>query len=385
MRRPKKESGASLDSLLDTMFNVVGILVILMTVTQLGVSDAVDRISATTSVTQEDVDDAQDKLDELKRLAARLRDRLKALMEEDDEDPAEKLARLQEEIEKFQKEVAGLEAVQREELELRQLQLEMQELLEQQKKEVQELLARRNKNAQELASLKAKLADLPEVVEIPRPKEITLPNPRPAPEGIQPKTVLCREGRVIYMDDEGIQKLQQLAQKKVLRIISQKRLGRDPAVGIDGKILAEEFNRDPPKDRYSPFDLKMEIAGRVPRLVLVRREGAGEDVDQLQRSISRYRKQIGRTDPNLYYLRFLVWPDSFEAYLEARKLATKRGLLAGWQAQTTQAEQKVNLGGDLRVGPPPPPPKPKPKPKPGDPPPPKPKPKPRPVPTDVID
>ena len=40
MRRAKKSGGASLDSLLDTMTNVVGILVILLTVTQLGVGDA---------------------------------------------------------------------------------------------------------------------------------------------------------------------------------------------------------------------------------------------------------------------------------------------------------------------------------------------------------
>ena len=45
-RRKKSSSGASLDSLLDTMTNVVGILVILLVVTQLGVSDAVKRISA---------------------------------------------------------------------------------------------------------------------------------------------------------------------------------------------------------------------------------------------------------------------------------------------------------------------------------------------------
>jgi len=150
-------------------------------------------------------------------------------------------------------------------------------------------------------------------------------------------------------------------------------------------VLAEEFNKDPPKDRNSPFDLKMTIAGRVPKLVLVRREGAGEDIDQLRRTVSRYRRHIGGINPEQYYLRFLVWPDSFEGYLEARKLSTKRGMLAGWAAQTTKAEHTLNLGGDLRVGPPPPPPKPKPKPKPGDPPPPPPKPKPRPVPTDVID
>ena len=44
MRPRRKKALGSLDSLLDTMTNVVGILVILLAVTQLGVGDAVKRI-----------------------------------------------------------------------------------------------------------------------------------------------------------------------------------------------------------------------------------------------------------------------------------------------------------------------------------------------------
>jgi hypothetical protein len=44
-RRSSDESEGGLDSLLDTMTNVVGILVIVLVVTQLGVGDAVRRIT----------------------------------------------------------------------------------------------------------------------------------------------------------------------------------------------------------------------------------------------------------------------------------------------------------------------------------------------------
>ena len=60
MRRAKKQSGASLDSLLDTMTNVVGILVILLTVTQLGVSDAVRRIADSDSVKPEVLEETRE-------------------------------------------------------------------------------------------------------------------------------------------------------------------------------------------------------------------------------------------------------------------------------------------------------------------------------------
>jgi hypothetical protein len=85
-------------------------------------------------------------------------------------------------------------------------------------------------------------------------------------------------------------------------------------------------------------------------------------------------------NPSKFYARFLVWPDSFETYLEARRVATQYGFSAGWAPQTTTAEYQVPLGGELALGPPPP----KPKPKPSTTPP-KPAPPPRPVPVDTID
>ena len=89
MRRPKKQSGANLDSLLDTMTNVVGILLILLTVTQLGMSDAVKRISTTATVKPEQIDEALRRFHELKRLD-------EALSGQGDEDAAAKLLRLKE-------------------------------------------------------------------------------------------------------------------------------------------------------------------------------------------------------------------------------------------------------------------------------------------------
>ena len=65
MKRKKKESGASLDSLLDTLTNVVGILVILLSVTQLGVGEAVQKIAESDAVRPEAYDEALKLLDEL--------------------------------------------------------------------------------------------------------------------------------------------------------------------------------------------------------------------------------------------------------------------------------------------------------------------------------
>ena len=300
------------------MTNVVGILLILLTVTQLGMSDAVKRISTTATVKPEQIDEALRRFHELKRLD-------EALSGQGDEDAAEKLLRLKKALEDERANVDVLQEQQEArrqeaELELLALQKQMQQLLDKQEQEADELLANRAKMAEELASLKARLADTPVQAALPA-KVITLPNPRPAAEGTEPSTFLCREGQIMYVDAENIQ---DLAQKKTYFIIDRKKLARDPAVGIDGKLLAEEFNGDPPKDRNWPFDLKMTIAGRVPKLVLQRREGAAETTEQLKRSGSRYQRQISRIDRNKYYLRFLVWPDSFETYLSSSKFEESR-------------------------------------------------------------
>jgi len=384
MRRARKQSGASLDSLLDTMTNVVGILVILLTVTQLGVQDAVKRISSTVRVDPEELRRAEEELATLLKLEALLREQLAALDTKglDSEKIKRELARLLPLLYHARHDIEVLQQSQEERK--RQVELALQKLAEEARKTLQEqqekekaLIAKVNAADQEVAGLRAKLADTPEQSPLPA-KIVNLPNPRAAPEGSQPLTLLCREGRILWVD---VETLRDRAQRRADFVVKRRRLDRDPAKGIDGKILAEEFNDERIRDRY--FELEMQIRGRVPYLVFKRLPEAGEATKLLVHPSSRYQQRIRRTDPRSFYLQYLVWPDSFETYLEARKIAAARGLPAGWIAQTTKGEYTIPLGGKLRVGPPPPPPKPAPKPKPGEKP--KPRPKPKPVPKDTVD
>ena len=388
MRRPKKQSGASLDSLLDTMTNVVGILVILLTVTQLGVDDAVRRIAASDSVKPEVLEEARAQLLELQKLRVKVARRLKALAAEEDLDAELELRKLLRQIADEEANIAvllkGQEKLETDELELRRLQENAQRLLEEQKKEADELLAISTRHQEELAKLKAQLARASTGVR-PTDTVINLPNPRAAPEGTTPIIIICREGRIMFVD---VDILREKAQRRATYIVTRRKLGRDPAAGINAKVLTGEFNSEPIEDRY--FQVKMTVAGRIPKLVFNRVENGGDTTEQLSSASSQFQRRIKRVDIRKHYVRFLVWPDSFETYLEARKICSKRNLMAGWQAQTSSAEYTVNLDGPIRVGPPPPP-KPKPKPKPVSPddekpkPKPKPKPRPRPAPVDVID
>ncbi len=376
MRRNKKESGASLDSLLDTLTNVVGILVILLSVTQLGVGEAVQRIAETDSVRPEVYEQALAERNDLMRLRVELEARLAVYSQEDDQLANLDLRVLLKQIEDLEASLAVLLEGQEDRdlkmLELRKLQEEAQRRLDEQKKEAEKSETELSTAQELMAKLRSKLADAP-AGGYAASTIITLPNPRSAPEGAIAIPVLCRDQRVYFIDNIN---LQQRALAKIQTIGKRRNLMFNPDIGVDQAILLGDFHRGAPIDDDN-IELKLTAAGRTPKPVFQRKKGGGETAEELRAGRSKFGRRIRQLDGKRFYAKFLVWPDSFEVYIEARKLCSDRDLLAGWKAQTSQAEYSENLATDLvRFGP-----KPKPKPKPPTPPgqvPPKPKPPKRP-------
>lgn len=378
-KRRRSDDDGSLDSLLDTMTNVVGILVIVLVVTQLGVRDAVDRIAESESVDPAALEKAEAELAALLPERTSLQERVKALagsQKLDANAARREQARLQKQLRDARADLASL-ATGRDEarLEAEATLADIEKLKEAQDKAAEELRKKVDDALSQLAKLEAQLDETP-VPELPAAKIVHLPNPRPAPEGAKPYTFLCREGRIVPVDVDI-----QLArvQKKVESIIVKGRLATNPQAGIDCGKIVEAFENDSTL-RHNDFEFKILVQGRNPYLVFARKEEAGYTLDQIERSNSRYQAKLRQLNPKQNYARFLVWPDSFDVYLVARQMAAKRGLLAGWQPQTNPAEYKVALGGKLRCGPPP-----KPVPPGQQPPKPKPGPPTRPPPVDTID
>ena len=379
MKRRKKTEFGSLDSLLDTMTNVVGILVIVLVVTQLGVRDAVSRISQSEQVSPEAVARAQHDLDEL----SAQRDRAKATVISLTSDrPRDERALLERRIVSLRPQVGSVSHRHQQEQQqaaarlatARRRVIAAEARTKQLLAEVLKLEKELNIEEGRLEKLRAQLAVIPLPTKTAA-KEILLPNPRSAPEGATPFTMLCRDGRVIPVDAVG---LQQRAQKRASYIVSRRKLDANKAKGIDGKLFVKHFN-ETAKIRDAYFDVELTVHGRYPKLVLTRRKNAGETATELAGRTASYRQLIRRIPVRKHYLRFIVWSDSYEVYIHARRLATERGLMAGWSPTSAKGEYVISLGGPIRVGPPP-----KPRPKPVDPPP-KPVPPPKPKPVDTID
>lgn len=290
-RQGKSANSQNLDSLLDTMANVVGILVVLMAVTQMTVNDAFERIRTSESVHAEEVNEERAEVE--RKLAslgpASLLDALETTLLRSH---IERLRGDRDAVKVDQASAATL---------LAQLTLQARRL----EKKV-------STKRTELANLRIHLAEYEEL-EIPAAKELRLPDPRPAPLGAEPVVLLARYGRVLYPDLDRLQ-------DDFFEVMRRSR-GMSVAYFRDHDV----GNRDL---RWQVMNVG---GGQVARLDW-RRPTAGETLEELRKRSSALRNALARYDPKSHYVRFYVWGDSFEVYLEARRIAEAAGYSVGWEA-----------------------------------------------------
>ena len=328
-------TGANMDSLLDALTNVVGILVIVLVAVQLSSQEAAQRmeemIAQIDPAEQERIKqaakDSEEKLEEMK-LA------LQEESEKDEVDPDKLLAMLQDDIAaaelKAKKDLLAAEAAEKE-AEKKKLAAEelrrslMAQLATLEEKEKEFTVAK--------TDLLAKLENMP-TLNAPPPKEVRPPTPKDIPRNkdgnalLQERKVLVSNGKVIPFVDPG--KQMETAIKNRLKMIIDKNkinVGEGNYISDESQAtkLIDEFNKDPAKNKY--FDLKLVRAGRQIRVEIVPTEECGEEPEKAVRGIFG---TVLRNMQGKWYLRYLVEPDSFETYMAMRKVTDSSGFYAGW-------------------------------------------------------
>ena len=328
-------TGANMDSLLDALTNVVGILVIVLVAVQLSSQEAAQRMEEMIAKIDPDeqerirqaAKDSEVKLEEMK-LA------LQVESEKDDIDPNKLLAMLQEDIAaaelKAKKDLLAAEAAEKE-AEEKKLAAEklrrslMAQLATLEEKEKEFTVAK--------TDLLAKLEKMP-TLNAPPPKEVRPPTPKDIPRNkdgnalLQERKVLVSNGKVIPFVDPG--KQMETAIKNRLKMIIDKNkinVGEGNYISEESQAmkLIDEFNKDPAKNKY--FDLKLVRAGRQIRVEIVPTEECGEEPEKAVRGIFG---TVLRNMQGKWYLRYLVEPDSFETYMAMRKVTDSSGFYAGW-------------------------------------------------------
>ena len=311
MKKRKKDQGGSLDSLLDTMTTVVGILIILLIVVQLGADSAVNRI----------VDEKKEKnSEELMEMAMRqFEDQRNGLLKEKKKLELS-IAVKNKQDQKLVGEIAKLEK------KLSDLKSSVPKslgdptALQTEKKKVDD---EKKKIEVKLKKIKGLLAKAPKPSSKSLSKDVNLPDPKPAPPKATPFRFLCREGKIYPLDDSNLR-------KSADKAIAQSGIKPNKDREYDGKKLAAHFGQQKPGNAF--FSLKAIPGGdKLIRFTMERRPNMGEGELALGKSGSAYMKTLASLKPTDRYLLFEVFPDSFSTYLAAREISSKRKFPAGWK------------------------------------------------------
>lgn len=321
-RRRKADSGANLDSLMDTMTNVVGILVIVLVLTQLSVGDAVKRIRNINDAIP-DVDPAM--LEEKKSEATSLRkfiEEHEPLAENADKQIATALVSKKE----LQAKIDELKKMVETDPKLAAALSKVKSSVDDRKKQEADLKKKIADSGKQIQDLKAMLDKTPEP-KVPTPVQVTLPDPRPAPKGWTQLLVLCKNERVFELD---YVKYQKLAQKKIER--NRRLQVKEDDVntgGFDEEKVIAFFDRDVVRNPDFKITIKTYYKN-IPYIMFNPRDKGGDTVESVVKSGSKFQRLVAKAKSQKKYLRFLVYDDSFEVYLAARTIAQDRNLPAGW-------------------------------------------------------
>jgi len=348
----------NLDSLMDTLTNVVGILLIILIFALIGGQEVVKRIKGF-------VDDVSD---EQLAAAAAESEQLRTLIEEQRSKWEELETRLPQDKLTLEEQQRLLEQLKADISKLASAQIDPAELkkqLEERRAKRQELEGKIKDQLEMIAALKARLAESPAQGAGADTKVVNLPDPRPAPKGAKPVVFLCRHGRVFPVAVEALQKEAQGV------LLGAERLIRTEE-GLDCEKLKELFDKRFVGDKFVQLGTRTGGDGK-PYLVINHREDAGEETENISKRTSLFNQALKSINPQQQYIEFRVWSDSFDTYLTARNEAARAGVLAGWTPYSDNADYTLPFGIEFKttcMGFQPPPPRPATPPDPNRPPPP---------------
>jgi len=327
-RSARRNDAQNLDSLLDTMANVVGILVVLVAVTQLTLGDAIERIREQAgSLAAATPDDLAEVVGERLSVDAAISDARSRLERFSGEASPGMMLRDAVPLLTEYESLAGASVAagdQPSEAELRNVRVEVERL--------EGDVTRAEGQAAQLVAILAEPAVSTE------PITIRLPDPRPVPTGLERVFFLCRGGEVHVID---LLALEQTLVEGVRAATGHK--GMVTLEAGDIPWILNHFKKEPIGDQGYRWSFVVTARALFADLIPTDNVPPGDDLAALSRPGSRTAAALEALDSRRQYVRFFVWPDSYEAYLKARRLAETRGFRVGWK----EMPEGVNLSFDV--------------------------------------
>lgn len=318
----RRELPDNLDPLVDTLFNVVGILVFIVALTQLQLGDAIERLVDLESDAAVEARAASRARRQRDAEVARLKEQLATLAPTRDAILARSGGDISDGLLEIDRALSSLAegALSPDPKKTRNQKVTEKALAAQQKKtaDAKAQLAQRERHRAELARV---------------PKELVARLPDPAIVRGEEQWILCRYQQCFLTDRKG---LVEQGSRAVGRILHHNQLETIRADEFES--LAHHFR----KRVVGIGNFRWQIVTeKRPRARLAwQAENNGLDRTEIE-SGRALRAWLAQRSPDRDFIRFQVWSDSFEAYLAAREVIEAEGFRAGWRG--FEANQELDL------------------------------------------
>ena len=304
------------------MTSVVGILIIILVVLQLGAKQAVQRIQSDPNLFPS-IKEASEKLSQAELELGTLKKERIRLSAEREELTAKIGGRPT--LALKQKNTQQIQSMQPKPSNP-QLAKEMATL----KKKNSQLVTSSKTLEENLNQLEKKLSKLPKKSGKPIVRSLRLPDPKEPRPGSKGYRFICQGGKV-YPLDYGAWK------KRVKDAVDKSGLKKNGAGELaDSKAAVEHFKKKPISDAIFAAQPMYSDKSKLIYFRLVPKQTAGDLPASLGNSQSFFQKFLSKLDPQKSHILFTVFPDSFDAYLEARKILSQKGIPAGWSPSSPQ-------------------------------------------------
>lgn len=335
-------------ALMDTMTNVVGVLIIVLVMVGIGLARSVNKI-----------------LSDLPPVTVEEHAKLKKEVEETTpkHDPTkvdEENVKIEAQLKKVNEDLQTMDTT-RDKQQIKLVDTDaIAKQIEAKKKERDQRKGEVEKMLTDIDKLKQRLDTAP-VYTPPPAVVVKLPNPRPMPDQAAIQHFLVYGSRVLFLNDE---QLSDLAEAELKRAEPTTALSRETVKGPDGKpaMVKDKAGRLSPQRKivFDPKkltdyfgrthignrDVKVDLAlspnsGRIP-IKLTPMPNAGETLDQARNLVSVFQTQLKKykTDPKAVVW-FHVYKDSIPTYLAAREIADQMGVPVGWDIYGNPWFQRV--------------------------------------------
>jgi hypothetical protein len=319
-------TSGNLDALMDTLTNVVGILIIILILVQVSVGQALKKIvSELPEVTAEELQEIRQETAEQLAQHETLKETIDNQRRREPTERTE-LARLNPQLTTLETSAERSAVPMLDLTTIRGKVLDNSKELDQLRRQSAELLAEQQR-------LKAALDTTP-VVAPPPDKIVRIPNSRPLADNAKMERYLVTPSELYGYDPEGAKKLLlQEFQAARTRLEKEKTKAADGSTQIiyDQEKVVKHFEQKQLMLHGMAIRVPYNQTGTRLTMELAPKPGAGDAVASAGQFGSRFQNDLRRLKMANAVVWFNVTRGSFDAYLQAREICEAVGMSAGWE------------------------------------------------------